>query len=69
VFSAEGPQGATDFQVSYLRQVLGMIGLTDITFIDADRQGLGGQAAGLATEKAAQQVSALAQNFGARNAA
>ena len=52
-----------DFQVSYLRQVLGLIGLTDLTFVHADRQGMGGQAAQLATEKAVQQVAALVQSF------
>ena len=69
VYVAEGQQGALDFQVSYLRQILGLIGLTDVTFIHADRQGMGGQAAQLATEKAVRQVAALVQNFTARNAA
>ena len=69
VYAGEGSQGALDFQVSYLRQILGLIGLTDLTFIHADRQGMGGQAAQLATEKAAQQVATLVQGFSARNAA
>jgi FMN-dependent NADH-azoreductase len=69
VYSAEGSQGAADFQVSYLRQVLGLIGLTDIKFVHADRQGMGGQAAQLAIDRAGQQVSALAQTFSPRNAA
>jgi FMN-dependent NADH-azoreductase len=59
VYAGEGPQGAADFQVSYLRQVLGLIGLTDVTFIHADHQGMGGQAAQLATERALQQVASL----------
>ena len=59
VYAGEGPQGAADSQVSYLRQILGLIGLTDVTFIHADRQGMGGQAAQLATEKAIQQVASL----------
>lgn len=69
VYSGEASQGAVDFQVSYLRQVLGLIGLTDLKFVHADRQGMGGQAAQLAIDKAVQQVSALAQNFSSRNAA
>jgi FMN-dependent NADH-azoreductase len=59
VYASEGVQGATDFQVSYLRQILGLIGLTNVTFVHADRQGMGGQAAQLATDKALQQVASL----------
>jgi FMN-dependent NADH-azoreductase len=69
VYSGEDLQGAADFQVSYLRRVLGLIGLTDITFIHADRQGMGGQAAQLATDKAVQQLATLTKHFGGRNAA
>jgi FMN-dependent NADH-azoreductase len=68
VYAGEGAEGATDFQVSYLRRILGLIGLTDVTFIHADRQGMGGQAAQLATEKALQQVASLIP-FSSRNAA
>src|SRR5271165_6502702 len=69
VYAGEGPQGALDFQVSYLRQILGLIGLSDVTFVHADRQGMGSQAAQLATEKAVQQVATLVQGFTTRNAA
>lgn len=69
VYAGENAPGATDFQVAYLRQVLGLVGLTDLTFVHADRQGMGGQAAQLATQKAVQQVASLVQSFGARNAA
>ena len=69
VYAGENAQGSADFQESYLRQVFGLVGLTDVTFIHADRQGMGGQAAQLATEKAAQQVTSLFPNFGTRNAA
>jgi FMN-dependent NADH-azoreductase len=68
VYAGDGAEGATDFQVSYLRRILGLIGLTDVTFIHADRQGMGGQAAQLATEKALQQVASLIP-FNSRNAA
>ena len=59
LYIGESPQAAADFQVSYLRQILGLIGLTDVTFIHADRQGMGGQAAQIATEKALQHVTSL----------
>ena len=68
-YAPEGAQGAVDFQVSYLRQVLGLVGLTDITFVHADRQGMGGQAAQLATEKALRQLSSVVGNFTTRFAA
>ncbi len=69
VYAPESPQGAMDFQVSYLRQVLGLIGLTDVTFVHADRQGMGGQAAQLATDTAIQQVSSLVESFETKLAA
>jgi FMN-dependent NADH-azoreductase len=69
VYSGEDLQGTADFQVSYLRRVLGLIGLTDITFIHADRQGMGGHAAQLATDKAVQHLATLTKHFGGRNAA
>ena len=62
-YAAEGAQGAMDFQVSYLRQVLGLVGLTDVTFVHADRQGMGGEAAQLATQKAIQQMSSVVERF------
>jgi FMN-dependent NADH-azoreductase len=52
-----------DFQVSYLRQVLGLVGLTDVTFVHADRQGMGGEAAQLATQKAIQQMSSVVERL------
>jgi FMN-dependent NADH-azoreductase len=69
VYAPEGSQGAMDFQVSYLRQVLALVGLTDVTFIHADRQGMGGQAAQLATNQALQHVSSLVQSYDAEHAA
>jgi FMN-dependent NADH-azoreductase len=62
-YAADGAQGAMDFQVSYLRQVLGLVGLTDVTFIHADRQSMGGEAAQLATQKAIQQMSLVVERF------
>ena len=67
VYAAEGPQGAGDFQESYLRRILALIGLTDVTFVHADRQGMGGQAAQHAMEKALQHVASLFPAGDARN--
>ena len=69
VYTAEGAQGAMDFQVSYLRQEVGLVGLTDVTFVHAAKQGLGGQAAQLATQKAIQHVSSVVESFAAKLAA
>ena len=62
-YAPESPQGAMDFQVSYLRQIFALVGLTDVTFVHADRQGMGGAAAQLATENAIKQVSSFVESF------
>ena len=38
---SEGPAQAMDFQEPYLRQLLGFIGLTDVTFVHAEKIGYG----------------------------
>lgn len=38
---SEGPAQATDFQEPYLRQLLGFVGLSDVTFIRAEKIGYG----------------------------
>lgn len=38
---SEGPAQAVDFQEPYLRHLLGFIGLTDVTFVRAERIGFG----------------------------
>lgn len=38
---SEGPAQALDFQEPYLRQLLGFIGLTDVTFVRAEKIGYG----------------------------
>jgi FMN-dependent NADH-azoreductase len=35
----EGPAKAIDFQEPYLRQLLGFIGVTDVTFVHAEKIG------------------------------
>ena len=68
-YSPDSAPGGVDLQVAYLRQILGFIGLTDITFVHADRQGMGGQAATLAVEKAAEQLASIVQSSPAQQAA
>jgi FMN-dependent NADH-azoreductase len=41
---SEGPANAIDFQEPYLRHLLGFIGLTDVTFIHAEKIGYGPEA-------------------------
>lgn len=38
-YAPGSPIGAMDFQVPYLEKILGFIGLTDVTFIHANKQG------------------------------
>jgi FMN-dependent NADH-azoreductase len=68
-YSPDGASGSGDLQVGYLRQILGFIGLADITFVHADRQGMGGQAATLAVEKAGEQLTGILQNCPSQEAA
>lgn len=59
VFS-EGPRKALDYQETYLEAVLGLLGLTDISFVRAEGLALGPDAAAAAIESAqAQAVAAL----------
>ena len=61
-YAPQSAPGGLDFQESYLRQILGFIGLTDTTFVHADRQGMGTAAAQSAAEKALQQLAALVKS-------
>ena len=38
---SEGPAQAIDFQEPYLRHLLGFVGLTDVTFVRAEKIGYG----------------------------
>ncbi|CAN5748079.1 FMN-dependent NADH-azoreductase AzoR3 [soil metagenome] len=49
---SEGPAQALDFQEPYLRQLLGFIGLTDVTFVQAEKIGYGPDARAAAIEGA-----------------
>ncbi|AMK77658.1 MULTISPECIES: FMN-dependent NADH-azoreductase [Methylomonas] len=50
----------TDSQSTYLRTVLGFLGMTDVTFIYAEGLAMGGDAEQLALQAAASQIAALA---------
>ena len=57
---SEGPYKAYDFQETYLRAILGFIGLTDITVIRAEGLALGGDKAAKSVADAHAQAVALA---------
>jgi len=58
----EGPaSSAFDFQVPYLRHMLAFIGLTDVTIIDADKQGFGPETAQASVDKAISKLTTLAE--------
>ena len=52
------PREKFDFQESYLRHIFGFIGLTDVTFIHAEKQS--GEEAGLSFAAAVEQIGRLA---------
>jgi FMN-dependent NADH-azoreductase len=57
---SEGPARAFDFQEPYLRQLLGFMGLTDVTFIHAEKLGLGPESREAALAAAKQKITAVA---------
>jgi FMN-dependent NADH-azoreductase len=57
---SEGPGQATDFQEPYLRHLLGFIGITDVTFVRAEKIGYGPEARAAAIAQAKAQITALA---------
>lgn len=60
---SEGPAAAADFQEPYLRHLLGFIGITDVTFIHAEKIGFGPEAREAAITGAKQQIAKAAQSF------
>ena len=56
---SEGPAQALDFQEPYLRQLLGFIGLTDVTFVQAEKIGYGPDAQAAAIEGAKARLADL----------
>jgi FMN-dependent NADH-azoreductase len=59
-FYSEGPTQALDFQEPYLRTLLRFMGLTDVTFIHAEKLGFGPQAREAAVTAAKTKIAAVA---------
>jgi FMN-dependent NADH-azoreductase len=57
---SEGPASAIDFQEPYLRHLLGFMGLTDVTFIHAEKIGYGPEARAAAITQAKFDIRAFA---------
>jgi FMN-dependent NADH-azoreductase len=57
---SEGPAQAIDFQEPYLRHLLGFIGLTDVTFVHAEKIGYGPDAREAAIAAATAELRQLA---------
>ena len=58
---SEGPAVAVDFQEPYLRHLLGFIGLTDVTFVHAEKIGYGPEARAAALSQAKRRIASLAE--------
>lgn len=65
---SEGPTQAADFQEPYLRFLLGFIGITDVTFIHAEKIGYGPEARQAAIEHALTRIAELARPRAAHSA-
>ena len=58
---SEGPAAAVDFQEPYLRHLFGFIGLTDVTFVHAEKIGFGPEARAAALSQAKVRIASLAE--------
>lgn len=52
----EGPASAIDFQEPYLRHLLGFVGITDVTFVHAEKIGYGPEARAAALDAARRRI-------------
>jgi FMN-dependent NADH-azoreductase len=59
-FYSEGPSSAIDFQEPYLRHLLGFVGITDVTFVRAEKIGYGPDARAAALAQAKLEIATLA---------
>jgi FMN-dependent NADH-azoreductase len=57
---SEGPAKAIDFQEPYLRHLLGFIGITDVTFIHAEKIGFGPEARSASLAQASTRIASVA---------
>jgi FMN-dependent NADH-azoreductase len=53
---SEGPASAIDFQEPYLRHLLGFVGITDVTFVHAEKIGYGPEARAAALDTARRRI-------------
>lgn len=60
IYTGDSPTAVLEHQESYLKGVLGFIGLTDVTVIRAEGLGLGEEAKAAAVSKAETEIAALA---------
>ncbi|HEV2078285.1 MAG TPA: FMN-dependent NADH-azoreductase [Allosphingosinicella sp.] len=60
-FYSEGPASGMDSQEPHLRNLLGFIGITDVTFVRAEKLAFGPEAAAAAVEAAAAEFQALSR--------
>jgi FMN-dependent NADH-azoreductase len=58
---SEGPANAIDFQEPYLRHLLGFMGVTDVTFVHAEKIGYGPEARSAALAQAKSRIGDLAR--------
>ena len=65
---SEGPAAAIDFQEPYLRHLLGFVGLTDVTFVRAEKIGYGPESRAAAIAAATETLHATARAEVARAA-
>ena len=56
---SEGPASAIDFQEPYLRHLLGFMGITDVTFVHAEKIGYGPEARTAALVQAKSRIAAF----------
>lgn len=56
---SEGPAAAVDFQEPYLRHLLGFIGITDVTFVHAEKIGYGPEARATSLAQAKSRIATL----------
>jgi FMN-dependent NADH-azoreductase len=64
---SSGPAKALDFQEPYLKQLLGFIGITDVTFIHAEKIGFGAEARELALTTARSKIAEASSRFAGRS--
>jgi FMN-dependent NADH-azoreductase len=57
----DGPAKAFDFQEPYLRQLLGFMGITDVTFVHAEKIGYGPEARTASIEAAKAKISEVVE--------